>query len=153
LLFAGFDKERRAHIFTITECGKINFYDRIGYAAIGSGSWRALVALSNYSFRRNLDLSKAIFGIAAAKFAAEAADGVGEETILTVLEPRRRTSPVFMDHRVENLKEIWQEIPRFPGNEAVEEIWKELTNFQEYGWLCKNKPLKPSIQEKVALKL
>ncbi len=152
LLFAGFDKQRRAHIFTITECGKIRFYDRVGYAAIGSGEWQATLALSAYSFRKNLDFSKAVFGIAAAKFAAEGAEGVGQETILTVLEPRTKRAPVFSEIRVENLREMWAELPRFPGNEAIDEIWKELNMFQQAGWLTKNRAPKPSISEKLAVK-
>ena len=53
LLFAGFDKNKRAHIFTITECGRIDFSpDRIGFAAIGSGAPRAQVSLSAYPFKK-----------------------------------------------------------------------------------------------------
>jgi 20S proteasome alpha/beta subunit len=135
LLFAGFDKEKQAHIFTITESGKIDFHDRFGYAAIGSGALRALLALSSYPFKRGLPLSEAIFGIAAAKFAAEGAEGVGEETILTVLEANTRTSGIFPNQTIPVLRKMWRDLPRFPGEDATEEIWNQLTIFQQLGWL------------------
>jgi hypothetical protein len=151
LLFAGFDRKRHPHLFTITEGGKICFCDVEGYAAIGSGAWRGLVALSSYPFTRSLPLSHAIFGIAAAKFAAESADGVGEETVLAVLEPRTQQSPAFNDITVRSLRHMWKALPRFPGQDATAAIWKELTNFQGLGWLSENKPLKPSVAEKLTL--
>jgi 20S proteasome alpha/beta subunit len=153
LLFAGFDRNRHAHIFTITECGRIGFYDTIGYAAIGSGALRASVALASYPFRRQAPFSEAIFGIAAAKFAAEAADGVGEETILSVLEPKTQRSPIFMDQAINDLRTMWNDLPRFPEKEAMRVIWNQLTQFQQVGWLKSNRQLKPSIAEKVASEL
>lgn len=151
LLFAGFDGGRRPHLFTITGCGKISFCDKEGYAAIGSGAWRALLALSAYPFRRAIPFSEAIFGIVASKFYAEAADGVGEETILTVLEPKSKNSPVFWDNSITSLRKMWRELPRFPGEKATGEIWKELKSFQDHGWLIKPRSLKPSIAEKLEM--
>src|ERR1700733_13022036 len=88
LLIAGFDAKKRPHIFVISERGRIQYCDIEGFAAIGSGGWRSLGALSSYEFNRWLSFSQAVFGIAAAKFASESeADGVGEETDLVILEP------------------------------------------------------------------
>jgi hypothetical protein len=142
LLFAGFDKNRQAHIFTLTEFGKITYCDKVGFAAIGSGYWRASVALSSYPFTRLLPFSHAVFGILAAKFAAESADGVGDETILTVLEPQMVSAPVFWDHTVISLKRLWEQLPRFPGEEATKTIWQELSGFQNFGWLKNPKEIK-----------
>lgn len=150
LLFAGFDKVRRAHIFTIQESGKIGFCDAHGFAAIGSGAWRALLTLSSYPFKRELPLSHSIFGIASAKFASEVADGVGKETILTILEPRTTAAPVFTELGVTRLRKMWEELPRFP-KEATTNVWQELEEFQRLGWLGKNKPLKPSNYEKLQI--
>lgn len=133
LLFAGYDRKRWAHLFTISESGKITFCDKEGFAAIGSGAWRALLALSSYPFKSELPLSNAIFGIVAAKFAAEAADGVGKETILTILEAGQTSLPVFGS--VSSLRKLWEDLPRFPGDSASAEIWNELTTFQQLGWL------------------
>lgn len=150
LLFAGFDRRRRPHLFTITENGAIGFYDAVGYAAIGSGALRALLALSSYPFEKALPLSMAIFGLVAAKFAAESTEGVGEQTVLTVLEPRTERSPAFNDITIKSLRHMWKALPRFAGQDATAAIWKELVNFQNLGWLSENKPLKPSSAERLA---
>jgi hypothetical protein len=147
LLFAGFDKRGKAHIFTVTENGKINFCDKEGYAAIGSGSLRALISLSDYPFSRRLGLSEAVFGVAAAKFAAESADGVGKETMMSILQANAKTSPVFSDHGIETLRKMWRNLPRRPV-EATRSIWQEITKFQQLGWL--NNPKRPSRPRKSA---
>jgi hypothetical protein len=127
LLFTGFDSKMRPHIFVIKERGRIQYCDTEGFAAIGSGGWRSLVALSSYPFRRNLSLSQAVFGVAAAKFAAESqADGVGEDTVLAILEPKVDLSPVMSDQRVNNLRKLWKGLDRFP-KDAESEIWEGLT--------------------------
>lgn len=123
LLFAGFDSTKKPHIFVICEGGKIQYCDTEGFAAIGSGGWRSLVALSSYQFNRSLPFSQAVFGIAAAKFAAESAEGVGEKTILAVLEPDTETSPVWSEMRMRELKTHWAQLPRFP-KEAEAEVWQ-----------------------------
>lgn len=151
LLFAGFDRKKKAHLFTVTGCGRISFCDKEGYAAIGSGAWRALLALSSYPLKRTLPFSEAIFGVIASKFYAEGAEGVGAETVLTVLEPKIKNSPAFWDYRVNSLRKLWAELPRFPGPQATEEIWQELTNFQHFGYL-KNRHLTPSVPEKLEMK-
>lgn len=137
LLFAGFDKHGQAHLFTI-EGGKVTYLDKVGFAAIGSGAWRARVALSSYRFVRPLPFSQAIFGILAAKFSAEAADGVGDDTILTVLEPEMVGSPVFWDHTIDALRRLWLGLPRFP-NEAEKTIWEALNDFQQSGYLSRGR--------------
>lgn len=127
LLFAGFDATARPHIFVIKERGRIQYCDTEGFAAIGSGGWRSLVALSSYPFRRGLPLSRAIFGIAAAKFAAESeAEGVGEDTVLTIIEPATNNAPIMLDHCIGKLRKLWKELPRFPKDAEVE-VWKGLT--------------------------
>jgi hypothetical protein len=133
LLFAGFDKHRQAHLFTI-ESGKVAYLDKVGFGAIGSGAWRAQVALSSYPFVRVLPLSQAIFGILAAKFSAEAAHGVGEETILTVLEPQMDGSPVFFGHTIDTLRKLSKALPRFP-TDADKIISEELNSFERSGFL------------------
>lgn len=146
LLFAGFDRKGSAHLFTISEHGKISYCDKPGYAAIGSGAWRALLALSTYDFKGSLPLSEAIFGIMAAKFAAESADGVGEETILTMLESGQDSSPIFDSYQVGKLRGMWKNLPRFPGEETTKQIWGQLAMFQAFGyWGINNPPTKPSI--------
>jgi len=124
LLFAGFDIKQKPHIFVIKERGRIQYCDTEGFAAIGSGGWRSLVALSSYPFRRNLAISKAIFAVATAKFAAESeAEGVGEDTVLAILEPKASISPVMPDQCVNKLREIWKGLPRVT-EEAESAVWE-----------------------------
>jgi hypothetical protein len=150
LLFAGFDKGRRAHIFSITECGRITFHDAVGYAAIGGGALRALLSVSALPFAKRLPLSLGIWGILAAKFAAESADGVGEETVLTILEPCTRSSPVFDEYQIKKLRTMWENLPRFPsGDEPAKRISGQLTMFQTFGFLGQNCRPTPSVSEKL----
>jgi hypothetical protein len=93
-------------------------------------------------------LSEAVFAIAASKFAAEAADGVGEETVLTILEPKTPESPTFGDDVIRDLRIQWKNLPRFP-KDATKTIWEEIVSFQQYGFLSSNKSLKPSASERV----
>lgn len=126
LLIVGFDKLKGPHIFVIGEHGRIQYCDTEGFAAIGSGGWRALVALSSYPFKRNLPFTEAIFSVMAAKFAAESQSyGVGEETIVALLERNQRASPVMSDFLVKTLRKLWHGLPRLPEG-AKEEIISDL---------------------------
>lgn len=126
LLFAGFDKKKNPHVFVVTERGKIQYCDVAGFAAIGSGHWRSLLALSSYPFKRNLPFSEAVFSIAAAKFAAESeAEGVGDETIIALLEPKQKNSPVMSEIAVIKLRRNWRSLPRFP-KDAAKTVWEEM---------------------------
>jgi hypothetical protein len=83
-----------------------------------------MVALSSYEFNRWLPFSEAVFGIAAAKFAAETgAEGVGEETDLVLIEPGTKSHPVMSGVRMDKLRKLWKKLPRFP-KEAEAEVWK-----------------------------
>jgi len=126
LLFAGFDKHKRAHLFTISERGKISYCDTEGFAVIGSGYLAAAMSLSTFPFKRSLPLSQAVFSIAAAKFSAEeSADGVGKETILALQAPDSQIAPAFPNHAIERLKWAWATLPRIPEG-AEDEIKEEL---------------------------
>jgi hypothetical protein len=45
LLLCGFDPKGTAHIFTVQNSGKIEYYDKLGFWAIGSGSHQAIASL------------------------------------------------------------------------------------------------------------
>ena len=86
LLFVGFDDTGRPHIFVITEFGKIQYCDTYGFAVIGSGCWPAQYTLGRFGFNKNLSRGEAAYALLAAKFAAESADGVGENTAFMMLK-------------------------------------------------------------------
>jgi hypothetical protein len=82
----GFDDEKEAHIFTIEDQGNVKYFDLAGFWAIGSGSPAALGSLFNNSHSRFASYHQTVKNLCEAKFAAEAAPGVGKESFLVVLE-------------------------------------------------------------------
>jgi len=121
LLFFGFDGADRPHIFVITEYGKIQYCDAEGFAAIGSGAWIAYAALSRLGFNRTLPRGEALYGMLAAKFSAESADGVGEETALLINSHTDRlghTVPGLQPKDIAELKQEWKQLPRIPDGAA-----------------------------------
>jgi hypothetical protein len=140
LLIAGFDKDEEPHLFVISERGKIQYCDITGFAAIGSGQWRALVELSTFRFNRNLTLTEATYGVMTAKYAAESASGVGESTIIAFLKPKQKELVEFPEDEEFDFKyNYWRNLPRIP--EGYE-------NDIELGLKKIRKFLKPSASEK-----
>jgi len=115
LLIAGFDKDGQPHLFVISERGKIQYCDITGFAAIGSGQWRALVELSTFRFNRHLSLTEATYGVMTAKYAAESASGVGESTIIAFLKPKQKGFVEFPeDEELDFRWNYWKNLPRIP---------------------------------------
>jgi 20S proteasome alpha/beta subunit len=121
LLFLGFDKVDRPHLFVITEYGKIQYCDMEGFAAIGSGAWAFWAALSQFGFNRNIPRGQAMYGMLAAKFAAESAEGVGRQTVFMIVKPSDRLERMVPGLLPKDIKEVragWQELPRIPTGMA-----------------------------------
>jgi hypothetical protein len=117
LLFLGFDDVRRPHIFVITEYGKIQFCDAPGFAVIGSGAWAAHNVLARFGFNKFLARGLAAYGLLAAKFAAEAAEGVGEATAFMIYKANDRigrTVPGLNETDMGWIKTAWKKMPKFP---------------------------------------
>ncbi|MFZ0300451.1 MAG: hypothetical protein WAM13_19025 [Candidatus Sulfotelmatobacter sp.] len=117
LLFFGFDSADRPHIFVITEYGKIQWCDAEGFAAIGSGAWGFWTALSRYGFNRYAPRGETMWGVLAAKFAAESAEGVGEETVFLISKHSDRlgdTIPGLVPDDIKQLRAKWKSLPRIP---------------------------------------
>jgi 20S proteasome alpha/beta subunit len=115
LLFAGFDKNKEPHLFVISERGKIQYCDSIGFAAIGSGQWRALVELSSYEFNRYMDMTETLYGILSAKYSAESADGVGDKTTIAFLRAGVKEIEQFPEEEEFDLKyNCWKGRPKVP---------------------------------------
>ncbi len=121
LLFVGFDNVGRPHIFVITEYGKIQWCDAIGFATIGSGAWTAQNALARFGFNRFMQRGEAAFGLLAAKFASEAADAVGETTWFLQLsagDPLGKTVAGISKNDIQKTKTAWKEMPKVPDGAA-----------------------------------
>jgi hypothetical protein len=133
LLICGFDKEKKPHIFSIVEGGKIQYCDLQGYGVAGSGSWAAHSALDRYSYNKWNPLGECIWGVMDAKFCAEKADGVGRDTIMFILNPPSNSTgkivqPVIYPDAIDTIyRKAWEGIPRLPDG-IVKQIEGNLAN-------------------------
>jgi hypothetical protein len=99
LLFFGYDKNGQPHVFVITEYGKIQFCDIEGFAAIGSGAWAAVMTLALLRYNQRKGLGDCVYRLLAAKFTAEqTADGVGEDTLIAVMNGKHTLYPSLSIH-------------------------------------------------------
>jgi 20S proteasome alpha/beta subunit len=137
-LVVGFDQQERPHLFVLGEKGKIQYCDMQGFATVGSGEFRAMVALSSPAYRRNSRLGECMCHVLAAKFAAESAEGVGQETFCAVLKPSQgRYLPILSDGAIANVRAELAKLPKFPKDcpkymedhlavtEGLSEGWEE----------------------------
>jgi 20S proteasome alpha/beta subunit len=83
-LIFGLDAQGAAHLFTVTDPGKDEIYDKPGFAAIGSGLYAANGMLYQLGQTVDLNVYQTIFNVCAAKFTAERVAGVGKDTFLFV---------------------------------------------------------------------
>jgi hypothetical protein len=132
LLFCGFDRNRKPHIFVIAEYGKIQYCDIEGFAVIGSGAWAGMIALTNYPFNSLLSLGEGTYSLLAAKVSAErSADGVGEDTVLAILRPGLMgVVPTLTDEQINDMRNRWSELPRIPEG-VDEEIGRDLKDIED----------------------
>jgi 20S proteasome alpha/beta subunit len=98
LLIAGIDATG-AHIAIVANPGAIYFFDKLGYAAIGSGGQHALTSLHLGGHTANLSLDNTLFSVYTAKRASEVAPGVGHETNMAVISPTEvwQCTPTLID--------------------------------------------------------
>jgi hypothetical protein len=123
LLFMGFDDSGRPHLFVITEYGRIQWCDSIGFATIGSGAWTGQNALARFGFNRFMTRAEATYGLLAAKFAAESADGVGETTgfaLLTAKDKLGRMLSGLNEKDIEKVKTAWKGMAKIPNGVAAD---------------------------------
>lgn len=79
------EPKRTARIFSIQSPGRVGGdFSRVGWWAIGSGGSIATTALAFNNYGRANSLRLALYRVCEAKFRAEAAGGVGRNTILAV---------------------------------------------------------------------
>ncbi len=113
LLVAGLDAWGRTQMFSVSPRGVVT-PSVLPYHAIGSGAYLALGSLYPLAHFPGPDLAKTVYRACAAKFAAEAAPGVGRETHAMVIEPMAGTWTIVME--VDRLRDWWRTAgqPRFP---------------------------------------
>src|SRR5262249_6458162 len=109
-MVSGFDQNSgNADIFTVRSRGDVSYYSEIGFWAIGSGQTSALGSLFNSELRvRFMDLPSCLYRVLEAKFNAETATGVGQNTIASILESDGTRYAVDMS-AIHEIKEMWKQ--------------------------------------------
>jgi 20S proteasome alpha/beta subunit len=124
-LIAGYDGED-PHIFTVSSPGKVEHYSELGFWAIGSGQTHALGSLFNLNVPvRFLSRASALYRLCEAKFNAENALGVGENTVVSVVEPNKKQDMIF---GAEALRPLWEKTRVLAVPSDAENVADKLLN-------------------------
>jgi hypothetical protein len=84
IIVAGVD-DQGARLAVIGHPGMIAWFDKLGYAAIGSGGIHATMRLSLGAQTRNSPLVETLYRVYESKRASEVAPGVGQETDVAII--------------------------------------------------------------------
>lgn len=115
VLMCGFERDSIPHIFVISGPGNLAFCDAQGYGVIGTGAWAAQFSLDRQPYDKWKRLGECIFAVLAAKFTAEAAEGVGPDSVLFVLDPEwNKLQALLKEPALAGYKEKWKALPRIP---------------------------------------
>ena len=126
LMICGFEDDGTPHIFVIYGAGNLQFCDTQGYGVIGSGEYAAQISLDRHPYSKWERLGNCIFAILSAKFSAEAADGVGPDSVLFVLKPNAgNLQAVLKPRALDEYKQKWKDLPKVPLG-VVESLEKNL---------------------------
>jgi hypothetical protein len=128
-LVAGVDRSV-ARIFTISDLG-VQHHDRVGYAAIGTGSELAEAALVR-TYDAQLPVDELIYRTCEAKFLGGAASGVGKRTYILTLDPANKSRSITNDEHIVDIRAAWESRRHMPvPPEALDAIKK---NVREVNW-------------------
>ncbi len=113
--FLGFGFDDQAHIFRVSDPGKITYEDEVGFAAIGSGWYSAISTLFFHSVNRAMELWEVVYHVLEAKFMAESAPGVGSETFAEISSLDGNVVYLVGD-AIDQIRDLWWRsgMPRVP---------------------------------------
>jgi hypothetical protein len=131
ILFGGFDKSKAPHIFRLGDPGDCDYYDKVGFWSIGSGQHAALSTLFAHQYNRTESLGTCVFKVLAAKYTAESAIGVGEDTHLMVSFSKSPWMSFVADKVEAKVKAQWKRLPKIP-KQAPKLIDDELKHNAEF---------------------
>jgi 20S proteasome alpha/beta subunit len=121
----GFDDSGHAHIFTVTNPGRSETYDRPGFWAIGAGKYSALSTLS--VLKQNISrssLPETIYNVLAAKYTSETASDVGPETWLWI--KKIGCDAFSYDMQLEpEIRKLWQDHGRPKTLQAAGDVFNK----------------------------
>jgi hypothetical protein len=130
-LIHGFDEQGKPRIFTVTNPGKIQNYDRLGYWAIGLGARSALYTLA--TLRQSPAKStkaQTMYNVLAAKYTSESASDVGADTFFFAKERGTNSLIIPVDFEPE-IRRLWESQGKPKTlQEAVDFIDKSSVRFQ-----------------------
>ncbi len=116
-LVAGFHMRKKLpYIFTVSNPGSAEYYDKVGFWAIGSGQRSALSSLFFKEYNIFNKLNLAIYTVYEAKLMAEKALGVGRGTLMTILEPNGKDLMLF-EPQLKTVRTKWKNegSPKLPA--------------------------------------
>jgi len=115
-LVSGFDAGREPHIFTVTNPGIVNVYDRPGFWAIGSGANTALSMLFYRGQNIETEMEQTLYHAFEAKFMAESASDVGRETQFFIAKHGCNTVTWSSPNLINEIRNEWEQHgkPPFP---------------------------------------
>lgn len=144
LLVVGLDAWGQTQILSVSPRGLVA-PAVLPYHAVGSGAYLALGSLYSLAHFPGPDFTETVYRACAAKFAAEAAPGVGRETYALVVEPMADTWTVVME--VDRIREWWRTKgqPPFPAA-ARRSIEQDLQGLQ-YGFGGKDEESEAEIED------
>jgi hypothetical protein len=125
LLVYGFDESDMAVLFVVVHPGEPVNFTRLGFAAIGSGRDSAIASLMwNPSHKAYHDTTTVVYRVAAAKFMAESALGVGRDTTISGLKPDG-SAFLLSNAQVKAIRTLWEGEgqPRIPKSSKVIEAF------------------------------
>jgi hypothetical protein len=107
-LVFGFDERNKPHIFWVTDPGVARHEDAIGFAAIGSGWYRAISAMFSYAYTADsATTEEALYRVCEAKFLSESAAGVGERAIALIKRPTDGYWPILPRY-IQEIRKYWE---------------------------------------------
>jgi hypothetical protein len=134
-LVSGFDAKGAGHIFTVSNPGKCDYYDKLGFWAIGSGQHQALASMFACEYFRHDPLEDCVAKVLSSKLAAESATGVGKNTWALVGSAKIPAySMHIMPDTLAHFRMEWEKLERVPRNTFMvihENLEKERQRIEE----------------------
>jgi len=125
LLGYGFDINERAHIFEVSNPGKVTNHDLLGYAVVGSGFWMATAALRRKKLPYHLE--ETAYRVLDAKYSAETAPGVGRSTSLFAWDKNGKPKSIGFGS-LDEIKAVWERTMQEPEPAEAISIISRLLN-------------------------
>jgi hypothetical protein len=147
-LIAGFGDNRESpQIFQVKHPGRYVSRSLVGYWAIGSGSINAITYLARREQRVSRDFETSLYNAIAAKKLAEKADGVGEDTIVYVVQYGVKGVAWQEQEQVEEIVTMWRDEESLVRPANLESRVKQITQPPQQAMVVAASDAKQSISE------